>query len=89
MDKIGSLELSLLELGAELYRVKEKLAHLTESHDEQRRTMKSLKTLLEEKGMITIEDVEMLTTISRNEENEAFEEGEFNNDMMTTKREFH
>ena len=90
MDKIGSLEMSLLELGAELYRLKERVAHLTESNDEQLRTMGSLKTLLEEKGLITIEDLEMLMTLNRTEEGaEAFDEGEFNKDLMITKREFH
>ena len=90
MDKIGTLEMSLLELGAELYRLKEKVANLTEYREENNRTMNSLKTLLEEKGVITVEDLEMLMTMARDENVDAFDETEFSNrDLMTTKREFH
>lgn len=54
--RLEMLERTVLELGAELYNVKGKMAKHQDTYQHMLGIMKGLKHLLDEKGMISIED---------------------------------
>jgi hypothetical protein len=54
--RMEALERTVLELGAELYNLKGRIAKQGESHEQFLSIIKGLKQLLDEKGLITVED---------------------------------
>lgn len=57
-NKLELLERTVLELGAELFRIKTELSDVRQFHQQFVSTVKGLKELLDEKGMIHSEDFE-------------------------------
>ena len=56
--KLEMLERAVLELGTELFNLKGSMVKAKESHEQFLATVKGLKQLLDEKGLITHEDFE-------------------------------
>lgn len=67
-EKLELLERTVLELGAEIFRIKTEMSDMKTHHAKFVETMKGLKELLDEKGMIHAEDfdaaVDLGTAIS-------------------------
>jgi len=57
-DKIEHLERSILELGAEVFRVKHRMDEVERSNTSYRQVFISLKKLLDDKGIISTDDFE-------------------------------
>lgn len=57
-SKIEQLERALLEMGSEMYRLKSELIEMRDHQGQFVKTMQSLKTLLDEKGMVTADEFE-------------------------------
>lgn len=57
--KVQQLENSLMELGTEMFRLKHQLADLQVAQSQMVKTMTGLKNILDEKGLITIDDFEL------------------------------
>jgi regulator of replication initiation timing len=83
MDKIGNLELTLLELGAEVYRLKEKISNLVEAQNSQIKSLEGLKKILEEKGVISIDDIETSIIMSQLGDDVDMFEDSYNERPMT------
>jgi hypothetical protein len=58
MDKLEMLERAVMELGGEVYSLKGTIEKSRTSHDNFLQIVKGLKQLLDEKGLITLEDFE-------------------------------
>ena len=52
------IESSLLEVGAEVYKIKHELKQVLERQERFSKSLRGLRTLLDEKGVITAEDFE-------------------------------
>ncbi len=63
-NRVQQLEQSLLELGTEVYRLKHQLANIGELHDKFKETMKALRQVLDDKGVITTEDFDEAVDLS-------------------------
>jgi prefoldin subunit 5 len=57
-DKLDQLERTILELGAEIFRLKTELTDIKTSHTKFHTTLKGLKDILDDKGIIMSEDFE-------------------------------
>lgn len=57
------VENSLLEVGAEVFRLKHELTRILEQQEHFSKSLRGLKTLLDEKGVITAEDFEAAVDI--------------------------
>ncbi|NRA47313.1 MAG: hypothetical protein HRU09_20375 [Oligoflexales bacterium] len=57
-DKINQLERTILELGTEIFRVKTEVSSLKGVNEKFLEVMKGLKSLLDEKGVISSDDFE-------------------------------
>ena len=55
-DRINRLESTVLELGTELFRLRNELEQMNDFRDQFVGVMKGLKHMLDEKGLITLED---------------------------------
>ena len=55
-DKLNRLESTILELGTELFRLRNDLEQMHDFRDQFVGVMKGLKHMLDEKGLITLED---------------------------------
>ncbi len=57
-NKLDQLERALLEMGSEMYRLKSELIEMRDNQGQFIKSMQSLKTLLDEKGMVTEDEFE-------------------------------
>lgn len=57
-EKLEKLERTVLELGSELFQLKGTIENTSESHEQLLSIFDGLKQLLDEKGLITVEDFE-------------------------------
>lgn len=57
-SRVEQLERTVLELGTEMFRLKAQISELTNFHEQFSRTIKGLKQILDDKGLITSEDFE-------------------------------
>lgn len=57
-DRLEQLERTVLELGTELYRLKNEIGSARSAHNHFLEVMKGLKMILDEKGLISLEDFE-------------------------------
>lgn len=57
-NRLNQLESTLLELGTEMYRLRHQVNGLNDFQEKFVGTMKGLKQILDEKGLITVEDFE-------------------------------
>jgi hypothetical protein len=64
-SKVEMLERAVLELGTELFNLKGSMAKNQESHEQFLATIKGLKQLLDEKGVITGDDFEAAVELGR------------------------
>ena len=58
-NKTAQLEHTVMELGAELFRLKTQIAQFQEHHERAAKTMKALRGLLDDKGVITTDDFDL------------------------------
>jgi len=56
--RIKQLESSLLDLGSEVFKIKHQLAQVAEDNNVLQTILKNLKTVLDEKGLIAVDDFE-------------------------------
>ena len=70
-DRIAQLESTLLEIGTELFRLRREVAHLSESRKDYRNIFKSLKQLLDEKGVLSSDDFETAIDLNKILDNPA------------------
>ncbi len=66
-SRIEQLERTVLELGTEIFKLRSQITDLSKFHDQFLKTMKGLKIILDDKGLITTDDFE--TAIDLGEEN--------------------
>ncbi|MBF0441819.1 MAG: hypothetical protein HQK54_07950 [Oligoflexales bacterium] len=87
MNRIEKLEYSLLELGAQMYELKQKFTSLKEIQDNQAIILNNLKKILDEKHVISQEDFEAALELSdlQNAEKDIFEM-EGNDEPLPTPR---
>lgn len=57
-DRIEQLERTVLELGTEIYRLRSEVGAAKNSHENFLEIIKGLKLILDEKGLISVEDFE-------------------------------
>lgn len=57
-DRVEQLERTVLELGTELYRLRSEISSVKNSHENFLEVMKGLKLILDEKGLISLDDFE-------------------------------
>ena len=69
-DKIARLERHILNLGTELYLIKQDFFVLKNSTKETYNFIEAIKTLLEEKQLITIDDIETTIQLMKDENRE-------------------
>lgn len=55
-NKIDQLEYTVMELGTEIFRLKSQISEMNSVQEGMTRTLKNLKDVLEEKGLISEED---------------------------------
>jgi hypothetical protein len=54
--RVAQLEHTLLELGTEIYRLKHEMSSVTDFRDEFLKTLKALRQVLDDKGVISADD---------------------------------
>jgi hypothetical protein len=64
-NKIEHLERTILELGAEVFRIKHRMDEVDRSHNTFLQVFVSLKKLLDEKGIISTEDFEDVVALDK------------------------
>jgi regulator of replication initiation timing len=83
--RVAQLETSLLELGTEIYRLKHEFAEVAEFKEEFQTTLRALRQLLDEKGVINAEDFE--TAIGMIDSPEMPPQiGDFHSDLLEMER---
>ena len=90
-NKLDQLEYTVLELGTEIFRLKSKVSQLSNNQHRFNKTINILKSLMEEKGILTEEDFEIAVS-SGNDQNSMDESGDmtdFPPDTQFTKADFH
>ena len=70
-DRIAQLENTLLEIGTELFRLRREVMHLNEQRSDYRNLFKSLKQLLDEKGVLSADDFETAIDLNKILDNPA------------------
>lgn len=76
-NRMDQLEYTVMELGTEIFRLKSQLSDMSEFQDKVSRTLKSLRDLIDEKGMITEDDFDSATHFLGDEGEEMeMEDGE-------------
>ena len=78
-DKLDQLERTILELGAEIFRLKSELTDIKSSHTKFNTTIKGLKDILDDKGIIMSEDFEASVEVNSMMSSEV--EGDFVTDQ--------
>lgn len=78
-DKLDQLERTILELGAEIFRLKSELTDIKSSHTKFNTTINGLKDILDDKGIIMSEDFEASVEVNRMMSSEV--EGDFVTDQ--------
>jgi prefoldin subunit 5 len=78
-DKLDQLERTILELGAEIFRLKSELTDIKSSHSKFHTTIKGLKDILDDKGIIMSEDFEASVEVNSMMSSEL--EGDFVTDQ--------
>lgn len=63
--KIDHLERTILELGSEIFRVKHRMDEVEKSNNLYKQVFVSLKKLLDEKGIISVDDFEDTVALDR------------------------
>jgi len=64
-ERVKQLETTVLELGTEMFRLKHQVAALVDQNSNFQKAMKGLKSILDEKGIISIEDFELATSMGQ------------------------
>lgn len=59
-NKLNSLEQTIMELGTEIYRLRSDLTVLKEDSDKYRALLGTIKRVLDDKDIVTIEDFDLL-----------------------------
>lgn len=60
-DRVDQLEYTLMELGAQVFRLKQEVSSLNSSQTSFVRVFKKLRVILDEKGVLDSEDFELMT----------------------------
>lgn len=55
-NRLSQLEQTIMELGTEMFRIKHEVSQMTEFHEKFVRIMKGLRSILDDKGVITTDD---------------------------------
>ncbi|MFW7380048.1 MAG: hypothetical protein ACOH5I_14640 [Oligoflexus sp.] len=63
-DRIDQLEYTVMELGAEMFRLKQELQHITSMKENMLSVLKKLQFILDEKGIIDSEEFDMATSLN-------------------------
>ncbi len=77
-SRSDQLELSVMELGSELYRLKHELVQMKRVQLKVAVAIKSMKTVLDEKGFVTAEEFELVEDLFKAQENADTEAAEAN-----------
>jgi hypothetical protein len=64
-DRIDQLEYTVMELGAEMFRLKQELLHITTVKDNMFNMLKKLQVVLDEKGLIDSEEFDIATNLQQ------------------------
>lgn len=91
MDRIDQLEHSLMELGAEMYQLRQRLFTISEQQDNYLKVLKQLQNILNEKGVIDEEDFEDSMKLELNMlPHDEFDDNDMEEfEIPGDKREFH
>lgn len=68
MSRGDQLELSVMELGSELYRLKHELVQMRKVQLKVALAIKSMKTVLDEKGFVTADEFELVEDLFKAQE---------------------
>lgn len=68
MNRGDQLELSVMELGSELYRLKHELVQMKKVQFKVALAIKSMKTVLDEKGFVTADEFELVEELFKAQE---------------------
>lgn len=64
-DRIDQLEYTIMELGSQVFRLKQEVSNLNQSQDTVVTVFKKLRAVLNEKGVLEIDDFDLLTDFYR------------------------
>lgn len=64
-DRVDQLEYTVMELGAEMFRLKQELLHITNVKDNMFSILKKLQFILDEKGIIDSEEFDIATDLQQ------------------------
>lgn len=68
MSRGDQLELSVMELGSEMYRLKHELVQMKKLQLKVALAIKSMKTVLDEKGFVTADEFELVEELFKSQE---------------------
>ena len=88
-NRIEQLEYTVMELGTEIFRLKSQINEMTDRQTQLNCLVNTIRSLLDEKGIVEEEDIDLTATLNDNEI-EGEEAGlELDNDRTNTKNEYH
>jgi len=64
-DRIDQLEYTVMELGAEMFRLKQELSHISSMKENILSVLKKLQLILDEKGIIDSEEFDIATSLQQ------------------------
>ena len=90
MEKLEKLEFSILELGAEIFELRERLESYGQQQNQHDRLINSLKLVLEERGIINNEDLDLILDMNDQSKNKfEYDDSDMDDNIVTSKRGVH